>query len=90
VRVIIEQSRKDLAASGPDGATIGPMSKPPRDPNDFTRSIHFRPRHQDPEVLRELAEHTKLQGAQLIRHALAELLRRDRARRAREKRPVAA
>lgn len=60
----------------------------PEDPTDFTKPINFRPRDQDPEVLRELFESTKLRGAQLIRHALAELLRRDRARRAREKATV--
>lgn len=66
------------------------MAGTPVDPSDYTKPIKFKPRGDEPDMLRELEKSTKLRGAYLIRHALAELLRRDRARRAREKATVSA
>jgi hypothetical protein len=57
-----------------------------KDRNDYAKAVKFVPIGDDPAMLRELAESTHLRGAVLIRHALAELLRNDRIRRARERR----
>lgn len=57
---------------------------------DYTKPIKFVPIGEDPAMVEELVKSTKLRGSQLIRHALAELLRRDRTRRAREKGSVSA
>lgn len=79
-----------VATGDPDGEPLLTMSGVPKDPSDYTRPINFRPNKTDAKLLEVLTESTKLRGAQLIRHALAELERRDRARRARERGSVAA